>query len=608
MLSHNNGVIEQALTERLTQQPHLLNFEEIDMTFPFNATTLRVLSTLVCTSLAACGGGSGAASSGDSVTAAQSVSKGVVPAIETTSPVTSPTATSPAVPVAAPENSSSNGAAGAPATQPTAASPAVPITAPNNTSSNGAAGAPATETGTTASPSVDDSASSASSNYGNYLRPYAVNSLWNSRPVNPVFGTFVIPTSSYFPAISSRAYSTGVFLASSTDEPMTVVGTGSTATTTVGVADPDSGGARVITIPRWPAGVLPATGTDGHADIVDPITNIIHSFWQLKQVNGQWRAALYSWSKLGGTGWGDPAHYYQGARAVGIPASAGLIRKSEIKDGLPTYPHALAMSLTFNGLSNGVSSPAYVFPATSADNSASANTGSIPQGALLMLPPDFDSSGIVNADLKKVVETLKLYGAYVVDRNTGTPFVIYVENGSDFNLMPKGWDNSIASQLDKIRAGLRQVVSAQTWVDGTGKPATDAINAQRTMSILSMRGPWSRQSGTSEASYDTSTQKLLFSATTTKTVYSNANNTGMTPAKWAAPVAGTYVKFTVRATGGATLRMQLGAGGVTTTDTGALSDGQSLRFLWPANGKFTLIASSGTNGASSVKGELITSQ
>ena len=96
--------------------------------------------------------------------------------------------------------------------------------------------------------------------------------------------------------------------------------------------------------------------------------------------------------------------------------------------------------------------------------------------------------------------------------------------------------------------------------------------------------------------------------TTTKTVYFNANNTGMTPAKWAAPVAGTYVKFTVRATGGATLRMQLGAGGVTTTDTGALSDGQSLRFLWPANGKFTLIAYSGTNGASSVKGELITSQ
>jgi hypothetical protein len=432
--------------------------------------------------------------------------------------------------------------------------------------------------------------------------------LWNSRPLNPVFGTFVIPSSSYFPAIASGGYSTGTFLASATDQPMTIVGTGSTATTTTGVADPDSGGSHVVTIPRWPAGVLPATGTDGHADIVDPITNIIHSFWQLKQVNGQWRAALHSWSKLGGTGWGDPAHYYQGSRAVGIPASAGLMRKHEIRDGAATYPHALAMSLTYNGLANGVSSPAYVFPATSADNSAAANTGSIPQGALMMLPPSFDSSGIANADLKKVVETLKLYGAYVVDRNTGTPFVIYVENGSDFNLMPKGWDNTIAGQLDKIRAGLRQVVGAQAWVDGDGKSAANAIKAQQNMNILSMRGPWVKQSGTTTAAYDTDTQSLLFGATTTKTVFFNANNTGMTPVKWAVPVAGTYVTLTVSSTGGATLRMQLGAGGVTTTDTGALGNGQSMRFLWPANGKFTLIANSGISGApSSVKGELIPS-
>ena len=59
--------------------------------------------------------------------------------------------------------------------------------------------------------------------YGTYLHPYAANSLWNSRPVNPVFDTFVIPKSTYFPSIGSGAYSTGVFLASATDAPMTVV-------------------------------------------------------------------------------------------------------------------------------------------------------------------------------------------------------------------------------------------------------------------------------------------------------------------------------------------------------------------------------------------------
>jgi hypothetical protein len=440
--------------------------------------------------------------------------------------------------------------------------------------------------------------------YGTYLHPYAVDSLWNARPVKPVFGTFEIPKSTYFPTIASGAYSTGVFLAAATDQPMTVVGRRSTATATVGVADPDSGASHVVTIPRWPAGVLPASGTDGHADIVDPVTNTIHSFWQLKQIDGRWTAALYSWSKLNGTGWGDPAHYYQGARAVGIPASAGLIRKHEIKDGLPTYRHALAMSLTFNALSNGVSSPAYIFPATSTDNSAAANTGAIPQGALLMLPPDFDSRAIVNPDLLKIVATLKLYGAYVVDRNVGTPFVIYVENDSGFKLMPNGWDNRIADQLNLIRAGLRQVQSAEAWVDGNGNPATDAVKAQRQMNILSVRGPWYKQSGTTTASYDSATQTLSFGATAKKAVFSNANNTNLTPVKWALPVAGSHVKFSVSATGGATLCMHVSSDGVRTFDSQNLADGQSRRFVWPANARVTLIATSGSNGASSIQAAL----
>lgn len=441
--------------------------------------------------------------------------------------------------------------------------------------------------------------------FGNYLRPFAATSLWNARPVNPTFGTFVIPKSSYFPTVASGAYSTGVFLASASDKPMTVIGPGSTGSQTVGVADPDNNGSREITIPRWPAGVLPASGTDGHADIVDPVTNTIHSFWQLKQKDGRWTAALYSWSKLSGNGWGDPAHYYQGARAVGIPASAGLIRKHEIKDGLATYPHALAMSLTKNGLANGVNSPAYIFPATSADNTAAANTGAIPQGALLMLPPGFDSSAITNPDLKKIVETLKLYGAYVVDYNTGTPFVIYAENDAGFNLMPKGWDNEVASQLDLVRAGLRQVTSVQGWLDGNGKSATAAVKAQQNMNVLSMRGPWSRQAGTGTAAYDTLEQHLSFDAATGKTVYVNTSNAGMTPVTWAKPHAGAHVQLSVSATGGATLRLQVRSNNVMVQDTLDLANGQSRRFVWPSNAKFTLTATSGTAGPSSVKASLV---
>jgi hypothetical protein len=584
------------------------------MTLFSRTVTIKVVSTLMCTSLAACGGGGGT----DSATAAQTVSNIAAPVAAATKPTTDNGGTATPAPAQSAPVSSTGTVAGTgadtvpgtgtslPVIEPVASPVTIPAAAtvsPSVPSSATPSVVPVTEPASAqATPS-----SARDGVFGTYLRPYAADSLWNSRPLNPVFGTFVIPKSSYFPTVASGAYSTGVFLAAATDSPMTVVGPGSTATNTVGVADPDSGGNRVITLPRWPAAVLPASGTDGHADIVDPVTNIVHSFWQLKQQNGRWTAAMYSWSKLGGTGWGDPSHYYQGARAVGIPASAGLIRKHEIKDGLPAYQHALAMSLTFNALANGVSSPAYVFPATAADNTASANTGTIPQGSLLMLPPSFDSSAIVNPDLKKIVETLKLYGAYVVDRNTGTPFVIYVENDAGFNLMPKGWDNTVADQLDKIRAALRQVTSAQAWVDGNGDTVSARSAQQPNVNILSMRGGWYRQSGTGTGDYDPITQKFAFGATTTTTVYVNANNTGLTPVKWAKPEAGTYVNFTVRATGGARLRLQVKSGSAFTHDTWDLVDGKSVRILWPANASVVVIATSGTSGPSTVKGELVPS-
>ena len=574
------------------------------MTLFSRTVTIKVVSTLICTSLAACGGGGGGT---DSATAAQTVSNIAAPVAAATKPTTDNGGTATLAPASSTGTSTSTSTSTSlPGIEPVASPmtvPAASTVSPSVPSSATPSVVPVTEPASAqATPS-----GARDGVFGTYQRPYAADSLWNSRPLNPVFGTFVIPKSSYFPTVASGAYSTGVFLAAATDSPMTVVGPGSTATNTVGVADPDSGGNRVITLPRWPAGVLPASGTDGHADIVDPVTNIVHSFWQLKQQNGRWTAAMYSWSKLGGTGWGDPSHYYQGARAVGIPASAGLIRKHEIKDGLPAYQHALAMSLTFNALANGVSSPAYVFPATAADNTASANTGTIPQGSLLMLPPSFDSSAIVNPDLKKIVETLKLYGAYVVDRNTGTPFVIYVENDAGFNLMPKGWDNTVADQLDKIRAALRQVTSAQAWVDGNGDTVSARSAQQPNVNILSMRGGWYRQSGTGTGDYDPITQKFAFGATTTTTVYVNANNTGLTPVKWAKPEAGTYVNFTVRATGGARLRLQVKSGSAFTHDTWDLVDGKSVRILWPANASVVLIATSGTSGPSTVKGELVPS-
>jgi hypothetical protein len=221
---------------------------------------------------------------------------------------------------------------------------------------------------------------------------------------------------------------------------------------------------RDITITHWPADVMPVEGRDGHAEIVDPSTGIIHSFYQLRHIDGRWRARMYAWTRLDGRGWTDPAHYYQGARAAAVSSMAGLIRKHEVADGDIAYRHALAMSITYNALS---AKPAYVFPATSVDTtSATTNSGSIPEGALVMLPESFDTQRISNRALRKVAETLKIHGGYVVDRNRGAPFAIYVENGSDLTLHRGGWDNAVADDLERIRRALRQVVSARGWLDG----------------------------------------------------------------------------------------------------------------------------------------------
>lgn len=434
--------------------------------------------------------------------------------------------------------------------------------------------------------------------WGSYETPFAATSPWNSRPVGPKFGDFVIPKSDYYPSIAEGAWSTGVFLAGSGDAPVTVVGLPNSK----GVWDPDAGVYRTVDIPRWPAGVIPASAADGHADIVDPLAGIVHSFYKLRQSEGQWMAAQYAWTRLDGRGWGDPAHYFQGARAAAVPTSGGLMRKHEIDDGRPLYRHALAMSLTYNALS---ANPTYVFPATSADrDAATTNTGKIPEGALVMLPPEFKVESIQTAAVRKVAETLKTYGAYVVDRNRGTPYVIYVENGSGFNLHRGGWNTVAAADLERIRQGLRQVVAVDGWVDGSDR----AVEPEQNLNLLSMRGPWYRQSGTVSGNFETWEQAVVFPPAAASTVMVNSSGRSLQPVAWAIPVAGQAYRLRAIATGGARLRLQLRdkASGATLFDSKELNNDEVADFVWPAGSVTPVVtAIGGAGGGSTVRGELL---
>lgn len=424
--------------------------------------------------------------------------------------------------------------------------------------------------------------------WGTYEKPFAVDSLWNSRPVNPVLGEFQIPPSQYSPAVSEGAYSTGAFLARESDKPMTIIGhPGKT-----GVWDPDAEARRDITIPRWPADTVPATGSDGHADIVDPIAGVIHSLYQLKLIDGKWRASQYAWTRLNGRGWGDPAHYYQGARAAAVPSIAGIIRKHEVNDGDTMYRHALAMSLTFNGLS---AKPTYVFPATSADsNAATTNTGQVPEGALLMLPASFNTATLREPALRKVAETLKTYGGYVVDRNHGTPFVIYVENGSGFALHKNGWNAAAGADLEDIRKALRQVVSAAGWVDAQGRSFTPARN----LNLLSMRGAWTRREGQPVGVFDTWKQAVLFTPGAAKVVQTNWSGRAVNPVAWAMPVKGRQYRLTASTTGGAQLRVQIvdKATSKFSYDSGDMANGATTTFEWPLESNYSVVTTA-TNPA-----------
>lgn len=444
--------------------------------------------------------------------------------------------------------------------------------------------------------------SEASEAFGTPTRPFSAQSPWNSRPVSPVLGDFEIPRSSYYPTLAEGKWSTGVFIASAADKPMTVLG----PLGKPGVWDPDAEVTHdSIVIPRWPTGVVPAEGTDGHADIVDPVTGVIHSLFKLKNVDGQWRALQYAWTRLDGRGWGEPGHYFQGSRAAAVPTMGGLIRTREVNDGDSVYRHALAMSLTGNGLSPR---PAYIFPATSADGVAEkVNSGQIPEGALMMLPPDFDTASIKEPKLRKVAETLKLFGAYVVDRNVGTPFVIYVENGAQLNLHGGSWNSEVARELDRIRSGLRQVVAVDGWLDGNGRPLAQL---EQRLNLLSMRGPWRIVKGDGPlGEFETWQQAVVFPPGGGVRQQINTSGRSLHTVTWARPQPGDRYRLTARAEGGGGLRLQLydAAGRSVLYDSGELADGQSAEFVWPEGQRGTAVTvrGGGKAVASAVGGSLM---
>lgn len=436
--------------------------------------------------------------------------------------------------------------------------------------------------------------------WGSFDTPFATDSPWNSRPVDPVFSDASVPAAKYAPAIESGKWSTGVFHAlPGKGGPVTVHGPPDKP----GLWRADDRTFENIVLPRWPEGVKPASGSDGHAEIVDTATGIVHSFWKLRIEQGKWIADQYAWTSLGGSGWGDPAHTIQGARAAGVSAIGGLIRTQEVNDAQALYRHALSMSLPTTALAPA---PAYVYPATSADKEAKAvNTGRIPEGALLMLPAAFDTATIDDARIRKIAETLKVYGAYVVDRNGSTGFVIYSEIDSGLELHGRVWNAQAVADLEKIRVALRQVTGARQWVDGDGK----VVKREPRANLLSMRGPWTATAGHAKASFDSWSQSLVLEGASGGAIVTKTFADDVTEVSWAKPAPGDRYRVECRATGGATCRLQMrkADAGDNVVDSGDLADKATAQFAWPA-GKVSVSLTARASSPSATVRMLLTRQ
>lgn len=418
---------------------------------------------------------------------------------------------------------------------------------------------------------------------GTYKNLFAANSLWNSIPQNIAYGPekqiVYDRESMYHPTVEGGSFSTATNLAKASDSKMTVLPLAGHPGITIG--DTLSLAPSVV-IQNWPANVVIASGSDGHCDIVDPTTKRIHSFWMLQKDGEDYRAELYNWAQLGGSGFGDPAHFIQGARASAVVPSAGLIRKHEADDGDSVFRHALAVSLPGQSLA---AAPSYVRPTTNRDWDYYNNTGTIPYGARLFLRPDYKGLRpeyvASNPGLLRIIKTLILYGAFVVDRNVGTPYAIYLEIGAPLQLSvanpPVAWDSMLYDELDNIADNLVPMISCDGYIDGNGKPFKESL---LDANLISLRGTW-----TGRAAFDSWGQCVVLPPVKEPTEFTCFSQLAFRNVDWAGPDFGSGYQLTATTEGDATLKIEVadGNGNVIWTPTPStdLRNGQSCTLQWP---------------------------
>jgi hypothetical protein len=452
-----------------------------------------------------------------------------------------------------------------------------------------------------------------------FLSPFAANSPWNIKPVNPMLGAAAISTAgaagTNFAAMPT-AFCSQMFYA-----------TGSEPSNTVSTNISDEQGTRTITVPHWPAGAIPATGGDHHMEIYDSTSDKIYAFWLLTSTGpGTWSAGEFAVYDANGIGWGSPSKP-AGPRAAGIAAIAGMPRTWE--QDLTQLNHALAFGADIFTIKN-----LPIFPATQQDvNDESFYTGQFPYGTRLMLPASFDLNTLVTSQAKALARTLMTYGGFIVDITSGTGggggFNFYGEIGSTWP-NASNFNGSINVDLDTMRNALRPLVSQSGWQDKNNNSVVPPSLFKQ--NLLSMRGPWAAFGGgalgANPGFFNTITKNYEFPDTTVSpgagfTNQSNRFYRDETSAQpwhnwnnlnqwYTTPTEGANYNLSVVGSGApaqasARLKVFNAAGTTTLFDSGNMFPGDaSQNFTWPAGGFFSQVYVAKNAGpASSVRLELV---
>jgi hypothetical protein len=191
-----------------------------------------------------------------------------------------------------------------------------------------------------------------------------------------------------------------------------------------------------------------AAGGEDHYSIYQPNGTVADEYYQYRNPSAPYYTHVVTDLRGSGVGvgWID---------ATQMSQLGGLVRLWDLQHGV--IPHALQIAL-----SGTILNKTYVWPALSADATASVNTGFVPEGALLAIPADATMPAGMSAAGQMIWTALRDYGAYVNDR-TDLPSwpgagatVLRAEAAAETAISPARAD------LAKIGAQLRWVTNNTT--------------------------------------------------------------------------------------------------------------------------------------------------